>query len=215
MQDPISNQVEKSLSLIKLVSDGGIGAQIIIIILSVLFVISVYIYIERSFVLKSAQKIDETFMEQIKHYVKQGKINDAKQLCMNENSPISNLLSKGISRIGKPLEDISSSIENAGKLGFKNGSALYPMVTMNGEECHNEWEITFEEIHRNGAIAYAIFNYERFTGDLTYIPEMGLEVLIAISRFWTERVNYSENKKAYVILGVTGPNEYEHEHEHE
>ena len=60
MQDPISNQVEKSLSLIELVRDGGIGAQIIIIILSVLFVISVYIYIERSFVLKSAQKIDET-----------------------------------------------------------------------------------------------------------------------------------------------------------
>jgi biopolymer transport protein ExbB len=116
MQDPISNQVEKSLSLIELVRDGGIGAQIIIIILSVLFVVSLYIYIERSFVLKSAQKIDETFMEQIKHYVKQGKINDAKQLCVGENSPISNLLSKGISRIGKPLEDISSSIENAGKL---------------------------------------------------------------------------------------------------
>ena len=106
-------------------------------------------------------------------------------------------------------DHLEKAIENAEKLGFKNGSALYPMVTMNGEECHNEWEITFEEIHRNGAIAYAIFNYERFTGDLTYIPEMGLEVLIAISRFWAERVNYSENKKAYVILGVTGPNEYE------
>ena len=87
-------------------------------------------------------------------------------------------------------DHLEKAIENAEKLGFKNGSALYPMVTMNGEECHNEWEITFEEIHRNGAIAYAIFNYERFTGDLTYIPEMGLEVLIAISRFWAERVNY-------------------------
>ena len=106
-------------------------------------------------------------------------------------------------------DHLEKAIENASKLGFKNGSALYPMVTMNGEECHNEWEITFEEIHRNGAIAHAIFNYERFTGDLTYIPEMGLEVLIAISRFWAERVNYSENKKAFVILGVTGPNEYE------
>ena len=87
-------------------------------------------------------------------------------------------------------DHLEKAIENAEKLGFKNGSALYPMVTMNGEECHNEWEITFEEIHRNGAIAYAIFNYERFTGDLTYIPEMGLEVLIAISRFWAERDNY-------------------------
>ena len=43
------------------------------------------------------------------------------------------------------------------------------MVTMNGEECHNEWEITFEEIHRNGAIAYAIFNYIRYTGDEAYL----------------------------------------------
>jgi maltose phosphorylase len=50
---------------------------------------------------------------------------------------------------------------------------------MNGEECHNEWEITFEEIHRNGAIAFAIYNYHRFTGDYSYIPEKGLEVLIA------------------------------------
>jgi maltose phosphorylase len=94
-------------------------------------------------------------------------------------------------------------------LGFTGGAALYPMVTMNGEECHNEWEITFEEIHRNGAIAFAIFNYVRFTGDYSYIPEMGLEVLIAIARFWRQRVNYSEDKKAYVMLGVTGPNEYE------
>jgi maltose phosphorylase len=83
------------------------------------------------------------------------------------------------------------------------------MVTMNGEECHNEWEITFEEIHRNGAIAFAIFNYERFTGDTSYIPEMGIEVLIGIARFWAQRVNYSEFQKAFVILGVTGPNEYE------
>ena len=60
---------------------------------------------------------------------------------------------------------LDKAIENAAKLGFKNGAALYPMVTMNGEECHNEWEITFEEIHRNGAIAFAIYNYYRFTND--------------------------------------------------
>jgi len=104
---------------------------------------------------------------------------------------------------------LPKAIENAGKLGFKNGAALYPMVTMNGEECHNEWEITFEEIHRNGAIAYAIFNYTRYTGDESYIEDYGLEVLIAISRFWAQRVNFSQEKKQYVILGVTGPNEYE------
>jgi len=104
---------------------------------------------------------------------------------------------------------LDKAIENAGKLGFKNGAALYPMVTMNGEECHNEWEITFEEIHRNGAIAFAIFNYFRFTGDYSYIPEKGLEVLIGIARFWHQRATYSTYRNQYVILGVTGPNEYE------
>ncbi len=104
---------------------------------------------------------------------------------------------------------LDRAIENAGKLGFDQGAALYPMVTINGEECHNEWEITFEEIHRNGAIAFAIFNYQRYTGDHAYLLEGGLDVLIAISRFWAQRVSFSEAKQQYVMLGVTGPNEYE------
>lgn len=104
---------------------------------------------------------------------------------------------------------LEKSIANAMKLGFKDGAALYPMVTMNGEECHNEWEITFEEIHRNGAIAFAIYNYIRHTGDDQYMTDYGLEVLIGISRFWSQRATFSENLKKYVILGVTGPNEYE------
>jgi maltose phosphorylase len=101
------------------------------------------------------------------------------------------------------------AIENAEKLGFTHGAALYPMVTMNGEECHNEWEITFEEIHRNGAIAYAIYDYINYTGDEEYMISHGLEVLIGIARFWAQRVNWSNDKKKYVMLGVTGPNEFE------
>ena len=104
---------------------------------------------------------------------------------------------------------LDKAIENAEKLGFTGGAALYPMVTMNGEECHNEWEITFEEIHRNGAIAFAIYNYTRYTGDESYIKEYGIKVLIAIARFWVQRVSFSAEKQKYVILGVTGPNEYE------
>jgi maltose phosphorylase len=104
---------------------------------------------------------------------------------------------------------LDKAIENAAKLGFKNGAALYPMVTMNGEECHNEWEITFEEIHRNGAIAYAIYNYVKYTGDEAHLGEYGIDVLVGIARFWAQRVNWSEAKQAYVMLGVTGPNEYE------
>ena len=104
---------------------------------------------------------------------------------------------------------LRKAIENAEKLGFNNGAALYPMVTINGEECHNEWEITFEEIHRNGAIAYAIYNYIRYTGDESYLQSHGLDVLIGIARFWAQRVNFSEVRGKYVMLGVTGPNEYE------
>jgi len=104
---------------------------------------------------------------------------------------------------------LDKAIENAEILGFKDGAALYPMVTMNGEECHNEWEITFEEIHRNGAISFAIYNYILYTGDSNYLAEYGLEVLIGISRFWSQRVSWSAEKEKYVLLGVTGPNEYE------
>ena len=106
-------------------------------------------------------------------------------------------------------KQLGKAIENATLLGFKDGAALYPMVTMDGTECHNEWEITFEEIHRNGAIAFAIYNYVRYTGDEDYLADYGLEVLIAIARFWSQRVNWSNEKQHYVILGVTGPNEYE------
>ena len=106
-------------------------------------------------------------------------------------------------------QHLQKAIENATKLGFKDGAALYPMVTMNGEECHNEWEITFEEIHRNAAIAYAIYDYIRYTNDASYLEQAGLEVLIGIARFWAQRVNWSSHKDKYVILGVTGPNEYE------
>ncbi|MEN0055339.1 MAG: glycoside hydrolase family 65 protein [Mucilaginibacter sp.] len=106
-------------------------------------------------------------------------------------------------------KQLGKAIENAALLGFKDGAALYPMVTMDGTESHNEWEITFEEIHRNGAIAYAIFNYVRYTGDESYLADYGLEVLIAIARFWSQRVSWSQAKRQYVMLGVTGPNEYE------
>jgi maltose phosphorylase len=106
-------------------------------------------------------------------------------------------------------KQLGKAIENGEKLGYKNGAALFPMVTMNGEECHNEWEITFEEIHRNGAIARAVYDYVNYTNDRNYLIDYGLELLIAIARFWTQRVNFSSVKQKYVILGVTGPNEYE------
>ena len=106
-------------------------------------------------------------------------------------------------------KQLQQAYENAAMLGFGNGAALYPMVSIDGIECHNEWEITFEELHRNGAIAYAIFNYVRYTGDEAYLVDYGLEVLIGIARFWSQRVSWSAAREQYVMLGITGPNEYE------
>ncbi|MBR3874072.1 MAG: glycoside hydrolase family 65 protein [Clostridia bacterium] len=102
---------------------------------------------------------------------------------------------------------LDGAYENARQLDLKG--ALYPMVTFTGIECHNEWEITFEEIHRNGAIAHAIFNYATYTGDYEYMRKEGLDVLCGIARFYTDRVHFAPEQNKYMIHGVTGPNEYE------
>lgn len=104
-------------------------------------------------------------------------------------------------------QQLPQAQHNARQQGL--AGALYPMVTFTGIECHNEWEITFEEIHRNGAMAYAIYNYTNYTGDETYLANEGLEVLVEIARFWADRVHYSQRNNKYMIHGVTGPNEYE------
>jgi len=107
---------EKTLSIYKLIVDGGLGGQIIIAILFVLLAVSLYIYFERFFAIKAASKVDKNFMNQIKDFVSNGKLDSADALCKNTNSPTARLIGKGISRIGKPLEDINTAIENAGKL---------------------------------------------------------------------------------------------------
>jgi biopolymer transport protein ExbB len=112
--DPASE--EKTLSIYQLIVDGGPGGQIIIAILFVLLAVSLYIYFERFFAIKSASKMDKNFMNQIKDYVLTGKIESADALCKSTNTPTARLIGKGISRIGKPLEDINTAIENAGKL---------------------------------------------------------------------------------------------------
>lgn len=105
------------------------------------------------------------------------------------------------------FDQLDGAKHNAREQGLEG--ALYPMVTFTGIECHNEWEITFEEIHRNGAIAFAIYNYTNYTGDRSYLEKYGLDVLVNISRFWASRVHYSQRQGKYMLHGVTGPNEYE------
>ena len=109
---------EKTLSVYKLIVDGGLGGQIIIAILFILLAVSLYIYFERFFAIKAASKVDKNFMNQIKDYVSNGKLEAADALCKKTNSPTARLIEKGISRIGKPLDDINKAIENAGIRGL-------------------------------------------------------------------------------------------------
>jgi biopolymer transport protein ExbB len=108
--------VEKTLSIIELIKSGGVAGQLIIALLTVLLVVALYIYFERLFTIKAASQVDPNFMNQIKNHVINGKIDAAKAVCAQVDSPVSRLIDKGISRIGRPLADISSAIENAGKL---------------------------------------------------------------------------------------------------
>src|SRR5690606_4463248 len=111
-----TDSVEKTISIFEMIMNGGTAGIVIIAILFVLLFIAVYIYFERFFAIRAASKIDRNFMNQIKEQVASGNIQGAKILCAQNNTPVARLTEKGISRIGNPLEDISSAIENAGKL---------------------------------------------------------------------------------------------------
>ena len=134
-QEPLSLQTEKTLSLIELIQNGGLGGQLIIGLLFILLLMLVYIYFERLFAIRSAVKVNPNFMPQIRSYVMNGKIDGAQKLCISENVPVSRLVSKGLSRIGRPLDDINKAIENAGRLEVyqleKNISIL---ATISGAE---------------------------------------------------------------------------------
>ena len=121
-------QVEKTLSIIELITSGGTSGMVIILVLFLLLIVATYIYFERIFAIKAASKVDSNFMNQIKDHVSNGKIDSAQMLCAQQNSPVSRLIAKGIRSIGKPLEDINTAIENAGRLEIysleKNVSVL-------------------------------------------------------------------------------------------
>lgn len=115
-QAPAPLQTEKTLSLIELIKNGGLGGQLIIGLLFILLLIVTYIYFERLFAIRSAVKVTPNFMPQIRSFVMNGKLDGAQQLCIQENVPVARLISKGLSRIGRPLDDINTAIENAGRL---------------------------------------------------------------------------------------------------
>ncbi len=119
---------EKTMTIIQLLKDSGLSGQIIIYIILGLLAVGLFIYFERLSAINAASQVDKNFMNQIKDYIKSGKIDSAKILCAQSNTPASRIVEKGISRIGKPLDDINKAIENAGSLEIykleKNTSVL-------------------------------------------------------------------------------------------
>jgi len=103
---------EITLPIIDLVMKGGW----IMAILGLLSIFAVYIFIERYLVIGKASKEDKNFMNNIRNFILNGKLDSAKALCINNNSPIGRMINKGLSRLGKPLNDINAAIENVGKL---------------------------------------------------------------------------------------------------
>jgi biopolymer transport protein ExbB len=125
--------VEKTLSIWELITSGGIGGQLIMITLGLLLFFALYLYFERLMAINAASKIDVNFMNNIKINILNGKLDAAKMLCAQTNSPVARLTEKGISRIGKPLEDINTAIENAGKLEiYKLEKNVSMLATISG-----------------------------------------------------------------------------------
>jgi biopolymer transport protein ExbB len=103
---------ELSTTIYELVLKGGW----IMAILGVLSVIAVYIFIERFFTINKASRDDKHFMNNIRDFIKSGRIDSAQALCKSNRSPIARMIEKGLMRIGRPLNDINAAIENVGKL---------------------------------------------------------------------------------------------------
>ena len=107
---------EKRQSLLDLVTQGGPLGIAIVAILLILSIMAVSIFVERFFTIKSAGKIDQNFMNNIRASVAAGNIQGAIALCQTKKTPIPRMVEKGLMRIGKPLKDIDAAIENVGNL---------------------------------------------------------------------------------------------------
>jgi len=101
-----------TIDLIELVMQGGW----IMIPLFLLSFVAIYIFIERYLAIKRASREDKSFMNRIKDYIHDGKIDSALALCQSNNNPVSRMIEKGITRIGRPLQDVNTAIENVGNL---------------------------------------------------------------------------------------------------
>ncbi|MBQ6084418.1 MAG: MotA/TolQ/ExbB proton channel family protein [Bacteroidales bacterium] len=132
LQVPVAESVTEAteirMSLWEMTVQGGW----IMLLLAIFSVIAVYIFIERFITINRASKKDDLFMDTIRNYMKEGNLNEAKVLCQKRSTPLSRMIEKGIARIGKPLNDIQTAIENVGNLEVSNlekGVALLAMIS--------------------------------------------------------------------------------------
>ena len=116
LEETLADGASSDLLIIDLIID----SWPIMLPLFVLSIIAVYIWAERYSAIQKASKIDSSFMASLKNSVSQGKLDEAKQLCAASNTPVGRMLHKGISRLGRPLRDISTSIENVSNLEISN-----------------------------------------------------------------------------------------------
>ena len=117
LQVPVSNSepmIEKKLRILDLVLMPG--SLWIMIPLFIMFAIAIYIFTERWLAISKAAKEERNFMNNIRDFIHSGKIESALALCKGNSTPLARMIEKGITRIGKPLNDISAAIENTGQL---------------------------------------------------------------------------------------------------
>ncbi|MFT6211549.1 MAG: biopolymer transport protein ExbB [Bacteroidia bacterium] len=131
--DQIEAPVEKTLSIIDLMTSGGIGGNIIMLVLLVLSIVAIYIFVERFLTISKAGVEDPAFFNGLKDSIQKSDLATAKALCSTTNTAISRMLGKGLSRIGRPLGDISAAVENVGKLEtYKLEKNLATLATISG-----------------------------------------------------------------------------------
>ena len=112
------------LSVWDLCLKGGI----IMIPLALLSLVSIYIFFERWFALRKAAKDDDTFMKRIKDYIHEGKVDSALNLCRSTNTPSARMIEKGITRLGRPMNDVLVAIENVGNLEIAKLEKGFPLI---------------------------------------------------------------------------------------
>jgi biopolymer transport protein ExbB len=109
---PVATTIVNTESAFDIILKGGP----VMIPLAILLVATIYLFIERFITIQKASQIDPNFMRNIRDYILNGNIEGARSLCKATSSPVAKIIEKGIQRIGRPVKDIESAIENAGKI---------------------------------------------------------------------------------------------------